>query len=71
MYFITLELTSSIPQGTFQDYYERTLLPDTSASTIAFIGSLQTFFLYFIGPLVGRVFDAYGSKVSARLDFTP
>ncbi|KAJ8474237.1 hypothetical protein ONZ51_g7341 [Trametes cubensis] len=48
--------------GTFQDYYERTLLPDTSASTIAFIGSLQTFFLYFIGPLVGRVFDAYGSK---------
>ncbi|KAI9056291.1 MFS general substrate transporter [Trametes sanguinea] len=49
--------------GTFQDYYETTLLPHTSASTISFIGSLQTFFLYFIGPFVGRIFDAHGCRI--------
>ncbi|CDO77908.1 hypothetical protein BN946_scf184692.g6 [Trametes cinnabarina] len=49
--------------GTFQEYYQTTLLPHTSASDIAFIGSLQTFFLYFSSPFVGRVFDTHGSKV--------
>ncbi|KAI0628488.1 monocarboxylate permease [Trametes polyzona] len=48
--------------GTFQDYYEATLLPSSSSSTIAFIGSLQIFFLYFIGTLTGRIFDVYGTK---------
>ncbi|KAI8989624.1 major facilitator superfamily domain-containing protein [Trametes punicea] len=49
--------------GTFQDYYEKSLLWNSSASSISFIGSLQTFLLYFLGPLVGRIFDAYGSTV--------
>ncbi|KAL1940489.1 hypothetical protein VTO73DRAFT_9061 [Trametes versicolor] len=48
--------------GTFQDYYEATLLPASSSSTVAFIGSLQIFFLYAVGTLTGRVFDAYGTK---------
>ncbi|KAI0664176.1 MFS general substrate transporter [Cubamyces menziesii] len=48
--------------GTFQDYYESTLLPSSSSSSISLIGSLQVFFLYFVGTLTGRVFDAYGTK---------
>ncbi|KAH9846763.1 monocarboxylate permease [Lenzites betulinus] len=48
--------------GAFQDYYEATLLPSSSSSSISLIGSLQIFFLYFIGTLTGRVFDAYGTK---------
>ncbi|KAI0364210.1 monocarboxylate permease [Pilatotrama ljubarskyi] len=49
--------------GTFQNYYETTLLPSSSSSVISLIGSLQVFFLYFLGTLAGRVFDAYGTRV--------
>ncbi|KAI0634088.1 MFS general substrate transporter [Trametes polyzona] len=49
--------------GTFQDYYESTLLPSSSSSSIAFIGSLQVFLLYLFGTFTGRIFDAYGTKV--------
>ncbi|KAI8990711.1 monocarboxylate permease [Trametes punicea] len=49
--------------GTFQDYYETTLLPSSSSSSISLIGSLQVFFLYFVGTLTGRVFDAYGTRI--------
>ncbi|EPQ53733.1 MFS transporter, partial [Gloeophyllum trabeum ATCC 11539] len=47
--------------GVFQDYYGTTLLASTSPSVISLIGALQLFFLYGLGPVVGRVFDAYGS----------
>ena len=57
-------LQSSILQGTFQDYYESTLLPSSSSASISLIGSLQVFFLYAAGPLTGRIFDAYGTSVS-------
>ncbi|KAI0653062.1 monocarboxylate permease [Cubamyces menziesii] len=53
--------------GAFQDYYEATLLPSSSSSSISLIGSLQIFFLYFIGTLTGRVFDAYGTKIMIPL----
>ncbi|KAI0763860.1 monocarboxylate permease [Trametes elegans] len=49
--------------GAFQDYYEATLLPSSSSASVSLIGSLQIFFLYFIGTLTGRVFDAYGTKI--------
>ncbi|KAI0672426.1 major facilitator superfamily domain-containing protein [Trametes maxima] len=49
--------------GTFQNYYETTLLPSTSSSIISLIGSVQVFFLYFLGTFTGRAFDAYGTKV--------
>ncbi|KAI0742078.1 monocarboxylate permease [Daedaleopsis nitida] len=49
--------------GTFQDYYESTLLPSSSSASISLIGSLQVFFLYAAGPLTGRIFDAYGTSV--------
>ncbi|EIW53525.1 MFS general substrate transporter [Trametes versicolor FP-101664 SS1] len=53
--------------GTFQDYYETTLLPSSSSSTISFIGSLQVFLLYLFGTFTGRIFDAYGTKVMIPL----
>ncbi|KAH9912094.1 monocarboxylate permease [Epithele typhae] len=49
--------------GTFQDYYESTLLPSSASATISLIGSLQVFLLYGAGPITGRIFDAYGTKV--------
>ncbi|KAI0768212.1 major facilitator superfamily domain-containing protein [Trametes elegans] len=48
--------------GTFQDYYEATLLPSSPSSSISLIGSLQVFFLYLLGTFTGRIFDAYGTK---------
>ncbi|OSC99674.1 MFS general substrate transporter [Trametes coccinea BRFM310] len=48
--------------GAFQDYYKATLLPSSSSASISLIGSLQAFFLYFLGTLTGRIFDAYGTK---------
>ncbi|KZT18941.1 MFS general substrate transporter, partial [Neolentinus lepideus HHB14362 ss-1] len=49
--------------GVFQDYYGTNLLASTSASVISLIGALQLFFLYGLGPIVGRIFDAHGSAV--------
>ncbi|KAI9056296.1 monocarboxylate permease [Trametes sanguinea] len=48
--------------GAFQDYYKATLLPSSSSASISLIGSLQVFFLYFLGTFTGRIFDAYGTK---------
>ncbi|KAI0688204.1 monocarboxylate permease [Cerioporus squamosus] len=53
--------------GTFQDYYESTLLPSSPSASISLIGSLQVFFLYGFGPLTGRIFDAYGTSVLVPL----
>lgn len=49
--------------GVFQDYYQTNLLAHSSSSTIALIGAIQLFFLYGGGPVVGRVYDAYGTSV--------
>ncbi|KAH7161959.1 hypothetical protein B0J13DRAFT_614645 [Dactylonectria estremocensis] len=43
--------------GVFQDYYERELLPQYSPSTIAWIPSLQIFFMLEMGPIVCKLFD--------------
>ncbi|PAV23574.1 MFS general substrate transporter [Pyrrhoderma noxium] len=43
--------------GTFQSYYEQTLLQDTSASNIAWIGSIQYSFTFFPSLITGRLFD--------------
>ncbi|KAL7284573.1 hypothetical protein ACG7TL_001865 [Trametes sanguinea] len=48
--------------GAFQTYYKATLLPSSSSASISLIGSLQVFFLYFLGTFTGRTFDAYGTK---------
>ncbi|KAA1469294.1 MFS general substrate transporter [Dentipellis sp. KUC8613] len=43
--------------GTFQAYYETTLLADTSPSTIAWIGSIQYALVFFPCIVIGRLFD--------------
>ncbi|KAI0753291.1 monocarboxylate permease [Daedaleopsis nitida] len=49
--------------GTFQDYYQTSLLPSSSSSSISLIGSLQICLLYSLGTVAGRVFDAYGTTI--------
>jgi len=49
--------------GVFQDHYTTVLLPNSSSSVISLIGSLQLALLYGMSPLVGRIYDAYGSNV--------
>ncbi|KAL0953928.1 hypothetical protein HGRIS_005093 [Hohenbuehelia grisea] len=53
--------------GVFQEYYSSTLLPSSPPSVIALIGAIQLFLLYGLGPVVGRVFDAFGTKVLVPL----
>ncbi|KUL84253.1 hypothetical protein ZTR_06960 [Talaromyces verruculosus] len=48
--------------GTFQNYYEATLLNQYSASTIAWIPSLQIFFMFAMGPIIGQLYDRYGPR---------
>ncbi|KAK3370617.1 putative monocarboxylate transporter [Podospora didyma] len=48
--------------GTFQNYYEQGPLSSYSASTVAWIPSLQIFFMYAMGPIPGYVFDHYGPR---------
>ncbi|KAK5795852.1 hypothetical protein VI817_005137 [Penicillium citrinum] len=44
--------------GAYQTYYEQDLLSGTSSSSIAWIGSLQSFLLMMIGVVTGPLFDA-------------
>jgi hypothetical protein len=46
--------------GVFQDYYQTHQLREYSPSQIAWIPSLQIFFMLAGGPFVGKVFDDYG-----------
>ena len=48
--------------GSFQQYYEVGPLRDYSSSTIAWIPSLQLFFPFGLGPIVGILFDNYGPR---------
>jgi hypothetical protein len=44
--------------GTFQTYYELELLQGSSPSDIAWIGSVQSWLLLFVGALSGPIYDA-------------
>ena len=48
--------------GAFQQYYETGPLKGYSSSTIAWIPSLQIFFLFALGPVIGILFDIYGPR---------
>ncbi|KAJ5937938.1 monocarboxylate transporter [Penicillium verhagenii] len=48
--------------GTFQDYYETSLLSQYSSSTIAWIPSLEIFFMFAMGPIVGQLYDRFGPR---------
>ncbi|KAL3478821.1 major facilitator superfamily domain-containing protein [Aspergillus californicus] len=49
--------------GVYQAYYQVNQLRDQSSSSIAWIGSIQTFFLFSASLVGGPLFDRYGSKV--------
>ncbi|PWY71133.1 monocarboxylate transporter [Aspergillus sclerotioniger CBS 115572] len=49
--------------GIFQTYYETTLLEGYSTSTIAWIPSLEVFFMFFMGPIVGTLSDRLGARI--------
>ncbi|BEI86583.1 hypothetical protein CcaverHIS002_0608700 [Cutaneotrichosporon cavernicola] len=61
MQFVQFGLINTF--GVFQDYYEKTILSTTSPDTIAWIGGVQQFLLFFGGLVVGRWFDAHGAHV--------
>lgn len=44
--------------GSYQAYYETTLLPNSTSSAISWIGSIQAFLLLFVGALTGPIYDA-------------
>lgn len=48
--------------GIFQEYYQNQLLSNYSASTISWIPSLQIFFMFAMGPVVGMLYDKYGPR---------
>lgn len=48
--------------GAFQEYYETGPLKNYSSSDIAWIVSLQLFFLFALGPVVGVIYDNYGPR---------
>ncbi|KAH8892295.1 MFS general substrate transporter [Thozetella sp. PMI_491] len=48
--------------GVFQQYYEAVPLKGYDPSTISWIPSLEIFFLFFLGPVVGILFDKYGPR---------
>ncbi|KAH8882023.1 putative monocarboxylate transporter [Thozetella sp. PMI_491] len=49
--------------GTFQEYYQAGPLKDYSASQIAWIPSMQIFFMSVLGPVIGRIHDRYGIRM--------
>ncbi|KAI5124992.1 hypothetical protein M0805_007417 [Coniferiporia weirii] len=63
----TLALFSSFgivnSYGVFQDYYTTHSLAGSASSSISIIGAFQLFLLYGLGPIVGRIFDAFGARV--------
>ena len=44
--------------GVFQTYYAGAIAETSSSSDISWIGSIQAFLLFFVGTLVGPVYDA-------------
>ena len=46
----------------FQEYYQTDLLRTYSPSTISWIVSLETFFMFFGGPIIGKLYDNYGPR---------
>ncbi|KAA8649280.1 MCT family MFS transporter [Aspergillus tanneri] len=49
--------------GVYEAYYGRTLLKNESDSNIAWIGSLQVFFMFSAGLISGPMMDRYGPRI--------
>jgi MCP family monocarboxylic acid transporter-like MFS transporter 10 len=61
VYYASFGIMNSF--GFFQDYYSKDFLKDTSASTIAFIGTLQMALMNLLAAISGALCDRYGVKV--------
>jgi MFS family permease len=48
--------------GIFQDYYQENQLRAYSPSTVSWISSMETFCMFFGGPVFGKLFDNYGPR---------
>lgn len=48
--------------GIFQEYYQSHQLSSYTPSTVAWIPSMETFMMFFGGPIFGKVFDNYGPR---------
>ncbi|KAJ5503916.1 Major facilitator superfamily domain general substrate transporter [Penicillium fimorum] len=48
--------------GVFQAYYEHHQLSELSTSTVTWITSLESFTMFFCGPVFGTLFDNYGPR---------
>lgn len=48
--------------GVFQTIYETNFLQEYDASSIGWIISLQTFFMFVSAPITGKAFDSYGPR---------
>ncbi|KAH8680624.1 major facilitator superfamily domain-containing protein [Xylariales sp. PMI_506] len=55
LYFNTWGILNTF--GVYQSYYEAVLLSDMSASSISWIGSVQSFLLLFVGVVGGPIYD--------------
>lgn len=44
--------------GVFQTYYKTYITPEPSISNISWIGTVQVFFMLFLGAFIGRISDA-------------
>lgn len=53
--------------GVFQDFYQRELLSEYSASAVAWIPSTETFIMFVGAPVFGKLFDSYGPMFSLLL----
>lgn len=49
--------------GVFQDYYKNDRLKNENESIIALIGAIQLFILYGTAPMVGKIFDSFGTRI--------
>lgn len=50
--------------GVFQEYYGKEQLADKSKSTIAWLGAISIFCIFFISVFSGRLLDVFGPTVS-------
>ncbi|KAI9731460.1 MAG: hypothetical protein M1818_007850 [Claussenomyces sp. TS43310] len=48
--------------GIFQAYYEQVPLRNYSSSTVAWIPSMESFMMFFFGPIFGKIQDNYGPR---------
>ncbi|PVI03761.1 MFS general substrate transporter, partial [Periconia macrospinosa] len=61
LYFCSYGWLNSI--GVTQEYYRRVPLSSLPATTVSWIGALETFFLPFCSPFVGILFDRMGPTI--------